>query len=205
MSSFIFHTSFLFWIVLDPLGNIPIFVSLLKRFNVKRQRKIIWREMIIALGFMLIFFFFGRGFFQVLRVQQCSLQITGGILLFMIGVKMLFARPSYESESKIVAEAQEPLIVPLAVPAVAGPGILATIVLYSGNVTYNQWAVFASILIAWIFTVPFILVAPYLKKLLRENGLVAVERLFGYLIILIALQMALAGFITALKQCAISS
>lgn len=188
----LFSTSFLFLIILDPIGNIPIFVSALKGFEPKQQFTIIIRELLIALFILLLFFFFGRSFFTILNIDQASLQVAGSTTFFLIGVKMLFSQPkTTTTHTKHVQE--EPFIVPLATPAVAGPGILATVMLYGGNANIPKLMVLLAILISWICLVPCLLAAPYIKKIFKENGLIAAERLFAYLVILIAVQMAISG------------
>lgn len=191
----LFHMSFLFLMVMDPLGNVPIFISAIKYFDPKKQRVIILRELLIALGFMIIFLFGGQGFFQLLHVSESSLQIAGGIILFLIAIPMIFATPH---EEKVTRIPKDPLIVPLAIPAVAGPGILATMTLYGGTAE-NKSLVLLAVIIAWLFLLPTLLFSPYLKKLLGENGLAAAERLFGYLVVLISTQMALNGLTSALS------
>lgn len=186
---------FLFWIVLDPLGNVPIFVGLLSHFEPAQQQKIIIRELLIALGIMVIFLFFGQGFFHVLHISESSLQVAGGIILFMIAIKMIFSSPMQEKQGRVP---KDPLIVPLAVPAVAGPGILATITLYGGGLQ-NNLLVLTAIVISWLLLLPFLLFSPYLKKWLGENGLIATERLFGYIIILISTQMTFSGLFSVLN------
>jgi multiple antibiotic resistance protein len=187
----LFTTSFLFLIVLDPIGNIPIFISVLRDFEPKYQFAIIMRELFIALAIMLLFFFFGTGFFTLLNIEQSSLQVAGSTTLFLIGVKMLFSAPNsttFQNKTK-----SEPFIVPLATPAVAGPGIIATVMLYGGNQKIPKLTVFLSLIIAWLLLVPCLLAAPYIKKYLKENGIIAAERLFAYLVILISVQMAISG------------
>lgn len=186
----LFHMILLFWIVLDPFGNLPIFVSFLQHFNPQRQRKIIIRELLIALGIMVIFLFFGQGFFHLLNISTPSLQITGGIILFIIAIKMIFSTPKPEKDTERIPK--DPLIVPLAIPAVAGPAILATLTLYGGGLQ-NNITVLIAIVVAWLLVLPILLFSPLIKKFLGENGLVAAERLFGYIIILISTQMALNG------------
>lgn len=187
-----FHTTFLFWVIMDAVGSIPIFVSYLKDFDTKRQYFIVIRELLAALLVMLLFFFFGQGLFKLLDVSESSLQITGGITIFLIGAKMLLPKkpPLPEQVKK-----HEPLIVPLAVPAIAGPGILATIMLYSHDQTFTHTFVLAAIFLAWLLSMPFLLIAPALKKILKENGIIAIERIFAYLIILIGTKMMLAGIL----------
>lgn len=188
------HMTFLFWIVLDPLGNVPIFVGILRHFDPQKQRKIIWREMLISLAVMILFLFFGEAFFALLNVSESSLQIAGGIILFIIAIRMIFAHPRTGDVGRVP---KDPLIVPLAIPAVAGPAILATLTLYGGS-GENKLLVLLALFIAWVASVPILLFSSFLKNILGENGLTAIERLFGYVIILIAAQMALTGFSTAL-------
>lgn len=190
----LFNISLLFWIIMDPLGNVPIFLSYLKHYDVPEQKRIIWREMLIALGVMVAFLFFGQAFFSMLTIKDASLEMAGGIILFLIAIRMVFAA-HHAVEQPIVKS--DPLIVPLAIPAVAGPGILATITLYAGTHT-SKTVVFIAILIAWAFSVPALLLAPFLKRMLGENGLIAIERLFGYCIVLIATKMVLHGLVGTL-------
>jgi MarC family membrane protein len=195
MTKSLFHLVFLFWIVMDSLGTLPLFVSLLKHFEPKRQRQIILREMLIALGLMVIFLFFGRGFFSILKISSSSLQISGGIILFLLAVKMVYSMPGSEKKGRMP---KDPLIVHLAVPSIAGPGILATITLYAGGMA-SYVTVLIAILIAWALSVPLLLLSSSLTKLMGENGIVATERLFGYILVLISTQMACSGFTAAFK------
>lgn len=177
---------------MDSLGNIPLFISILKDFDPKTQRKIILREMIIALMLMILFLFFGKGFLSILNIKSSALQITGGIILFLISIKMVFSSP----KQSIKKNPKEPLIVPLAVPLVAGPGILAFITLYGGDSTLTA---FIALVLAWGLSLPCLLLASFFKSLFGDNGLVAIERLFGYIIVLISAQMAINGLLMAFK------
>lgn len=180
---------------MDSLGTLPLFVSLLKHFDPPTQRKIICREMLIALGLMIFFLFFGKGFFSFLHISHSSLQISGGIILFLLAVKMIFSTPELERKTRIP---KDPLIVPLAVPSIAGPGILAIITLYAGGIA-NNFTVLLAIIIAWGFSLPLLLLSSTLTKLFGENGITATERLFGYILVLISTQMAFSGFTAAFK------
>lgn len=191
----VLHMVFLFWIVMDPLGNVPIFVGLLKHFDPAKQRRIILRELLIALGVMFCFLFFGQGFFHLLNISGPSLQVSGGTILFIIAIKMIFSSPKPEQAGRIP---KDPFIVPLAVPAVAGPAILATITLYGGGLE-NNVLVLIAIIIAWACLLPILMFASILKQLLGDNGVVAVERLFGYIVVLVSAQMALTGLLDVFK------
>lgn len=194
----LFHLVFVFWIVMDAVGTLPIFVSLLKHFDPAKQRKIIIRELLIALGVMIIFLFFGQGFLNLLHITQPSLQVSGGIILFMLAIKMIFSIPP--RDEKIIEKKlpKDPLIVPLAIPAIAGPGILAMITLYAGGLQ-NTATVLVALIIAWFFSLLVLLAAPLLKKYLGDNGVVAVERLFGYILVLISTQMTVSGILSGIK------
>ncbi len=192
----LFQTTLIFFIILDALGNVPLFLTILKPFEGAHQRRIIFREMVIALVVMIFFLFFGKEFFQLLNIKQASLQIAGGIILFIIAIRMIFSSHSNEKTPKTT---KEPLIVPLAVPAIAGPGILATISVY-GGIEGNKLATLIAIFLAWGFSVPILLISSNLKKLLGTNGLIAIERLFGYLVALISAQTTLDGILASFKH-----
>lgn len=189
------HMTFVFWVLMDAIGNIPIFVALLSQYEPKRQRQIILREMFIALIIMIIFLFFGEGILELLNIDTPTLQIAGGIIIFLIALRLLFAPP--RDETKVHLQ-REPLIVPLAVPSVGGPGILAAISLW-GGLGENKIALLSAVVLAWLLSLPFVLLAPFFRKIVGDNGLTALERLFGYLIALIAIDMALNGFVATFK------
>jgi small neutral amino acid transporter SnatA (MarC family) len=186
----ILHLSLVFWIVMDSLGNVPIFVAVLRHLEPIRQRIVIVRELLIALAMMVLFLFFGKEFFELLHIQHQAIEITGGIILLIISLPMIF---SQHSQRPPPSTKTEPLVVPLAIPAIAGPAVLATITIHGSGVESNQWVVLIAIFFAWLFTLPPLLLAPLLKGWLGEDGLAAVECLFGYLLVLIAGQMVLQG------------
>ncbi len=193
----ILHLTILFWIILDSLGNVPIFASQLKHLKPNRQRFVIIREMLIALGIMIFFLFFGEAFFSILDVNQHALEMTGGLVLFVIALNMIFAKPE-SAEEVDDAHFKEPMIVPLAIPATAGPAILAALVLYGGSETHRGIVLIALVL-AWLFSLPILLLSPLLKRFLGDNGTAAIERLFGYLLVLISTQMTIHGLLGTFK------
>jgi small neutral amino acid transporter SnatA (MarC family) len=189
------HMTILFWVMMDAVGTVPIFVGVLKHFEHKRQRIIIIREMTIALGIMILFLIFGQGALKLLNIDTATLQIAGGTIIFLIALRLLFSHPSKTEEKPVL---REPMIVPLAVPSIAGPGILAAISLWVG-LGEDKLYVLGGILIAWGLSLPIVLLASLFKKFLGDNGLIAVERLFGYLIALISIDMAINGFVASFK------
>lgn len=186
----ILSISFSLFLLMDPIGNIPIFLSVLKSVPPKRQKIVILRELIIALAVIILFTFLGTPLLNLIGVEQHTVMIAGGIILFIIALKMIFPPPK-DLESKGRNE-KEPLIVPLAVPLVAGPAVLAAVILYS-KAEMNLVITISSILIAWIASTIILMISPLLLRLLGPRGIQACERLMGLLIVLIAVQMFLEG------------
>lgn len=177
------------FLVMDPLGNVPMFLALLKDMEPKRRRKVIVREMLIALLIMAIFLFFGSAVLGFLGLKPETISIAGGIVLFLIAIRMVFPQ-----EGGVMGEMPggEPFIVPLAIPFVAGPSTLATLILFSqqqGHLIESSVAM----LIAWLATALILVFSTKFYKILGDRGLAAMERLMGMLLIMIAVQMLLNG------------
>lgn len=185
----IFTIALSMFFLMDSIGNVPIFISILKNLPPKRQRVIIIRELLIALAIILVFYFIGNHFLLALGISEQSLRISGGIILFLIAIKMIF--PSKKDAEKDNSNA-DPLIVPLAIPLVAGPAILAAVMIYSGQDLPAIYTL-SAIGIAWFFSTIILVAAPLLQKLFGEKGLTALERLMGLILILLAVQMFLDG------------
>jgi multiple antibiotic resistance protein len=180
--------------VLNSLGNVPFFVGILSSYPVKRQRKIIWREMVIALFILLLFNFFGEEILGVLGIDQFVMGIAGGTLLFLISLSMIFPKPK-----TLKVPQREPFIFPLALPAVAGPGAITAVMIYSQQDTSPLWMVLP-ILIAWGLSTIVLLASSNIKLFLGQKGLVACERLGGMIISLIAVQMFTRGLVELLQS-----
>jgi multiple antibiotic resistance protein len=186
----IISSAVVLFLVMDPLGNIPIFLSLLKDIEPKRRWKIISRELLIALIILLIFLFFGQQLLNLLQLESESVSIAGGIILFIIGIRMVF--PSRRGVMGDQLEG-EPFIVPLAIPLIAGPSTLATLMLFVHSDPTNMLNWLSVLLIAWAITAVILLSAPIFYKILRKRGLAAVERLIGMILIMISVQMLVTG------------
>jgi len=186
----ILSSAVVLFFVMDPLGNIPIFLSLLKDIEPKRRWKIISRELLIALVILLIFLFFGQQLLNLLQLESESVSIAGGIILFIIGIRMVF--PSRRGVMGDQLEG-EPFIVPLAIPLIAGPSTLATLMLFVHSDPTNMLNWLSVLLIAWAITAVILLSAPIFYKILRKRGLAAVERLIGMILIMISVQMLVTG------------
>jgi len=185
----LFRKVITFFVLMDPIGNIPIFLAVLKGIPLKRTPWITFRELLIALLFIIGFFFIGEWVMNWIGVKEYTLRISGGIILFLIAIKMIFSEP----EAKKTEEAQsEPFIVPLAIPLVAGPAILSAVMI-SDHESSSNWMTLFAIIIAWSLSTLILLSASFLKKILGEKGLGAAERLMGLLLVLISIQMFLEG------------
>ncbi len=185
----LFSISFALFLLMDPIGNIPVYISILKDIKAKRQRRIIVRELLIALFVIILFTFVGEHLLTILHVGEETILISGGIILFIIALKMIF--PSGKEGAYESPDRSEPFIVPLAIPLVAGPAILAAVIIYSHREPLPL--LIGSICIAWIASTIILLSAPFLKKILRTRGIIACERLMGLLLTLMAVQMFFEG------------
>ena len=175
-------------LIMDPLGNLPIFMSVLKHTEPKRRRAIMVRELLIALLVMLVFLFAGEKILAFLSLRAETVSISGGIILFLIAIKMIF--PSASGNSSGLPAGEEPFIVPLAIPLVAGPTILATLMLLSHQYP-NQMVI--ALLLAWGGTFVILLQSSLFLRLLGEKGVNALERLMGLILVMMATQMFLDG------------
>ncbi|KAA2283920.1 YhgN family NAAT transporter [Arenimonas fontis] len=180
----------LLFLILDPLGNIPVFLGLLKPLPARRRRVVLARELLIALVVLFVFLWVGRHVLELMHLRQQSVAIAGGIVLFLIGLRMIF--PSPEGLFGDAPEG-EPFIVPLAIPLVAGPSGMAAVMLlgsqYPGRML--DWSL--ALVLAWAATAAILFSATYLYKVLGKRVLVAVERLMGMLLVAISVQMLLDG------------
>lgn len=176
---------------MDSIGNIPIFLSILKEIEPKRQRVIIFRELFLALLITIGFYYAGDPVLGFLRISPGAVLISGGIILFLIGIKLVFPQAKNHEPTGSPNE-KEPFLVPLAIPLVAGPAVLATVMLYSRQ-EVGDLLCLGAIFIAWVATTLILLLAVPLKKLLGTRGLAALERLTGLILMMIAVQMFLDG------------
>jgi len=177
-------------LVMDPLGNIPVFLSILRRFDSAAQTRIILRETGVAFIILLVFLFFGRYIMHALNLTTSALGVAGGIILFLIAIRMIFP-PDKTGDSE--SNFEEPFIVPLAVPLTAGPSALATVLLFVSQDGASLSASFAAVVIATIVFLLIMLAGRWFMKLLGSRGLIAIERLMGMILTAVAVQMFLSG------------
>lgn len=177
-------------LVLDPLGNVPLFLAALRNIPRPRRRIIILRELLIALGVLVLFLFSGPYILQILQVSQSSLGIAGGIILLIISLNMIFPGSRTIFGDTISGE---PFIVPLAIPLVAGPSALTAVILLMAN-NPEQWLSWLlALLAAWFVTGIVLLFSDVIGRILGERGTVAVERLMGLLLATVAVDTLLTG------------
>lgn len=180
----------LLFLILDPLGNVPVFLSLLKPLAPQRRRVVLVRELLIALAVLFVFLLAGRWILEAMHIRQESVSIAGGIVLFLIGIRMVF--PSPDGLLGEIPEG-EPFIVPMAIPLVAGPsGMAAVILMGSSDPTrLADWSL--ALFLAWLGTAAILFSSTYLYKVLGTRVLTAVERLMGMLLVTLSVQMFLDG------------
>lgn len=181
--------AFTLFMVLDPPGCVGPVTTLLSGYDFKTQQRILRREVLIALVAMLLFYIGGSYFLRALDIQQASVEITGGIVFGFVAISILFPRAQAEDSS---AQRSEPFVVPIAVPLIAGPSCLATIILFSNDES-AVLATVLSIVVGWAGAALIVLLAPFLAKILGKTGLKVSEQIIGVICIFVAMQMILGG------------
>ena len=184
-------------LVMDPVGNIPLFVALLRPVEPDRRTLVILRECAIAFLVLLLFVFFGNSILNVLGLSGSSLNIAGGLILFLIALRMIFRRPDGIFGDVISGE---PFIVPLAIPSITGPTAIATVILMVSRAPQRMLEWIAAATIAMLITLSLLLFAERLSKLVGERGLLAFERLMGLILTAIAVEMLLQGIQSFVRQ-----
>ncbi len=192
MSESFFQSFILLLLVTDPFGNVPLFVSTLRQVAPERRHRVVLRECLIAFGLLLVFMFIGRPFLDALQLSEVALRIGGGVILFLIALRMVFPQPGGVF-GQTHAGATEPLIVPLAIPALAGPSALVTVLLFSSQAKMSMWLYAAVISLVAVVWLAVLLAAERLQRVLGDAVMTAFERLMGLILTAIAIEMLLAG------------
>jgi len=182
--------------VMDPIGNIPLFISVLRNVEPARRARVILRECAIAYAVLLLFVFFGGAILGVLGLSDSSLTIAGGVILFLIALRMIFRHPEGIFGNGAGGEA---FIVPLATPAIAGPAAIATVMLLVSRAPQRLLEWYAAVTIALLVTAAVLTAAERIAKLAGERGLLAFERLMGLILTAIAVEMLLRGIETFVR------
>lgn len=183
----------LLFLVMGPLGNVPLFLSALRGVDPSRHRHIILRDMLIALAIMVGFLFVGQILLDVLGVSSPALTAAGGVILLIIALRLIFPTNERNRQEQVF---EEPFVVPLAIPYTAGPSVLSTELLLMSQEP-SRWPVWlAAIILAWAAAAVILLTSSNLQRLLGERGLTAIERLMGMVLIILAVDMLLEGIKT---------
>ncbi len=178
-----------------PFGNIPIFANALRSVAPERRARVILREVLIAFGLLLAFMFMGDAFLRLMNLSDLSLQIAGGVVLFLIALRMIFPPPAAAQ----VAEAREPLIVPLAVPALAGPSALATVMLLVSQAPERRLEWVAALTVTMAVCAVVLVLAERIQRIVGERVVSAFERLMGLILVAISVEMLLRGLKAAVR------
>jgi MarC family membrane protein len=185
-------------LITDPIGNIPIFANALKHVAPERRPWVILREVLIAFVLLLTFMFVGESFLRVMNLSELSLQIGGGVILFLIALRMIF--PPHHSEAPQALH--EPLIVPLAIPAIAGPSALATVLLLVSQAPERRMEWIAALCVTMAVSAVVLVLAERIQRVVGESFVVALERLMGLVLVSVSIEMLLRGIKTFIKQLA---
>jgi multiple antibiotic resistance protein len=189
----------IFFIIANPIGNSPTIIALIKDHPLRKQQSILFRESMFAMLLAIFFLFLGEAFLGSLHIETYALTVSGGILLFIVALKMIF---SSGSENKSDKPQPDPFIVPIATPLISGAGLMTMLMLYSQQEA-NDFKVLAAILLAWVGITGVLVMAPYLQIFLGKRGLAALEQLMGMLLAMIAMELIVNGssmFITVLRN-----
>ena len=179
------------FLIMDPLGNILLFLSVLKNVAPERRRIVLVREILLAYGVLLIFLFVGRYILSFLGLEQETISVAGGIVLFLIAIRMIFP-----NEGGLFGDDQlegEPFLVPLAIPFLAGPSTLAALLLLERSAPGHTGSLLVAVTIAWALSAGILMASPFFYRVLRKRGLVAMERLMGMLLVMVSVQMLMNG------------
>ena len=183
--------AFTFILVMDPLGNVPLFLASLKNTAPERRQWVILRECLIALAVMISFLFAGRGLLNLLHVDDAALKAAGGVILLLISIRMVFPTPERNLTEPVTHD--EPFIVPLAVPYMAGPSLLAVIVVFVSQSPESLPWYLGGLVASWAISTVVLYFSGFLQRVVGTRALVAVERLMGMVLVLLAVQMMFEG------------
>jgi len=186
----LYSATFTLLLVMDPLGNIPVFLSVLNSVNPHHRKKVILRETFFALIILVVFLYFGKYILEGMHISDPALSVAGGIILFLIAIRMIFPHEEIENRPPKITE---PFIVPLAIPLIAGPSTIAFVMLLASQHPAHIHLWLLCLIIAWSICTITLVFSENLRKLLGERGLTAIERLMGMILTTMAVQMFLTG------------
>lgn len=198
--SIIFSAAVTLFLMMDPIGNVPVFAALLKDIDARRRSAAVIREHVFALIVLLFFLLCGPQATRLLHIDNETLAITGGIVLFIVALEMIF--PGRRNVYYDATDTAEPYIVPMAIPLIAGPSTMAALMLMSSSQPERRFEWFVALMLAWTASLAVLLSANRLRPLFSPRALTALERLMGMVLLVLATQMSLGGvrgFVLALN------
>ncbi len=186
----LFTLALTLFLIMNPLGNMKHFLSLLRELKAPRHRFVVAREMVFALIIMFIFSLLGERIAWAFSFDETTIYLASGAILFLAAIKIIF--PKEEHIPHIHGE--EPFLIPIAIPIIASPALLATIMLYSQS-EILVWPMVLSIFIAWTLSIVLLLGSRRILRLIGPNGLIAIERIMGIVLVLLAVQRFMEGIL----------
>jgi MarC family membrane protein len=194
MNETFLSATILLLLITDPFGGIPIFVTALKNVPQTRRPWIVLREVGIAFIILTIFMFGGKQFLNLFHLSDLSLQFAGGIVLFLISLRMVFPpAPNSSINTTVIEQAHEPFIVPLAIPMLAGPSAIATVMLMTSQAPDHKIEWFLALCTTMIICAALLLLADRMQRWLGDSVLQAVERFMGLILVALSTEMILGG------------
>ncbi len=188
----VISAALLLLLVMDPLGNVPFYLTALKNVPLHRHRRVVLRESFIALAVLLFFLFTGQFVLDLLRISAPALTTSGGVILLLIALRMIFPAP-HRSLTEAVDEDREPFIVPLAIPYFAGPSALATELLFMSREPDRWFEWLVALILAWSASTTILYFSSYMRRFLGDRGLTAMERLMGMVLVTVSIEMLITG------------
>lgn len=177
-------------LVLDPLGSLPVFIPIMKAVQPERRRWVAIREVAIAFAVLFLFMFFGQSFLRVMHLSERSLEVAGGVILLMVAIRMIF---SHEGGVYGIPDDKEPLIFPLAVPLLAGPSAMATVLLLASRQPDKLLTWVGALSCAMAVSGVVLLLCDRIRRVVGDSVVSATEKLMGLVLTAIAVEMILAG------------
>ena len=201
MLTIFFNSFILFFITIDTIGNLPFYISLTEGAKIKKKNQIAIRSVIIAFFITVVFAYLGKYLLDAIGVSLNSLKIAGGIILMFIAIDILFEKRKIRREKKVEAALDEKnfdeiIVFPMAIPFIAGPSTLATIILLMGNYSANiefQLSVILALIAALIVSLFLMLGANLTTKYIPQQILHATSRVFAFILAALATQFVIDG------------
>jgi multiple antibiotic resistance protein len=185
------------FLIMDPFGNVPVFLSILDKVKPERRRKVLIRELFLALIVIIGCILGGKQIIAFLGLKQEAISIAGGIILFLIAIRMIYPFQIFNIKSE---SESEPFLVPLAVPLIAGPSLMAVLLLFSSSESGVLTTLILAGVLAWVGSFIILVSSTYLLNILKRRGLIALERLMGMILVALSVQLFLDGISVYLKH-----